>query len=240
MCEKVKKLMADLAEPFPIDQVGFKPAGKPTASNRVCVVAYIDARDVMDRLDQVVGAENWKAEPVWHEGGLVECRLSIRVNGEWIAKTDVGGESEQPDPHDKAKAAVSDALKRAAVHWGIGRYLYRLDDMWVDWDADKRRPKGKPQLPVWALPKPRIKEVKEVKEEPVDLQQLAAALAILAQAVPQGRDAFMAIAKNLSVAMKNAVGKERYAAYLLLAEANDDLRLAAGNTNGKHKAPAAN
>jgi hypothetical protein len=49
-------------------------------------------------------------------------------------KEDVGGQSEQPDEGDRRKAAFSDALKRAAVKFGIGRYLYRQKPQWVDWD----------------------------------------------------------------------------------------------------------
>src|SRR5262249_14174357 len=61
--------------------------------------------------------------------------------------TDVGGQSEQPDGGDRLKAAFSDALKRAAVKFGIGRYLYRLPSQWVDYDDKKRRFVRQPQLP---------------------------------------------------------------------------------------------
>src|SRR5262249_25660702 len=65
---------------------------------------------------------------------------------------DVGGPSEQPDEGDRRKAAVSDALKRAAVKFGLGRYLYRLPDIWVDYDPQRRRIIGQPPLPHYALP----------------------------------------------------------------------------------------
>jgi len=60
------------------------------------------------------------------------CRLRIKLGDRWISKTDVGSPSEQPDVGDRLKAAFSDALKRAAVKFGIGRYLYRLSAQWVD------------------------------------------------------------------------------------------------------------
>ncbi|MFQ3650102.1 MAG: Rad52/Rad22 family DNA repair protein, partial [Gemmataceae bacterium] len=78
--------------------------------------------------------------------GSVVCRLQIRVGDEWITKEDVGGPSEQPDEGDRRKAAFSDALKRAAVKFGIGRYLYRLKPQWVAYDPQKRRILGTPQL----------------------------------------------------------------------------------------------
>ena len=52
----------------------------------------------------------------------VVCRLFVRIGGDWVGKEDVGSPSEQPDDGDKRKASYSDALKRAAVKFGIGRY----------------------------------------------------------------------------------------------------------------------
>jgi hypothetical protein len=66
---------------------------------------------------------------------------------------DVGGQSEQPDEGDRRKAAFSDALKRAAVKFGIGRYLYRLPQIWCDYDPKKRQFVRPPTLPASALPK---------------------------------------------------------------------------------------
>jgi hypothetical protein len=53
------------------------------------------------------------------------------------------------------KAAFSDALKRAAVKFGVGRYLYRLPAQWVDYDPVKRQFARTPTLPPFALPKRR-------------------------------------------------------------------------------------
>ena len=66
---------------------------------------------------------------------------------------DVGGPSEQPDEGNRRKAAFSDALKRAAVKFGIGRYLYRLPSQWVDYDPQKRQFVRTPKLPPSALPR---------------------------------------------------------------------------------------
>lgn len=84
-------------------------------------VAYIDARDVMDLLDEVVGPENWSDE-FFEIGGKMFCRLSLKVNDTWISKQDVG----TPSNMDADKGEASDAFKRAAVKWGIGRFLYDL------------------------------------------------------------------------------------------------------------------
>jgi hypothetical protein len=96
------------------------------------------------------------------------CRLRLRIGDRWITKADVGSPSEQPDGGDRLKAAFSDALKRAAVKFGIGRYLYRLQAQWVDYDPVKKQFTQTPQLPAFALPKSaKPAEPKPAKREPV-------------------------------------------------------------------------
>ena len=60
------------------------------------------------------------------------------INGKAITHEDVGSESKQPNEGDRNKAAVSDAFKRAAVKFGVGRYLYRLGMKWVPYDEQMR------------------------------------------------------------------------------------------------------
>ena len=99
-----------------------------TSSKAQCV-AYIDARDVMDLLDLVVKPENWqdKYEVV---GDKFIAGIGIKIDNEWIWKWDTGtaGDFEQE------KSIFSDSFKRAAVKWGIGRFLYDLDFKWVNTD----------------------------------------------------------------------------------------------------------
>lgn len=127
-------------------------------------LAYITGRAVQDRLDAVLGGENWKVEyKEWAIGTPgVLCGLSLRLNGEWITKWDG---ADQPDT-EPMKGGLSNALKRAAVPWGIGRYLYDLPKTWADIRDDgvlKSELKDKqgnrewvnwnpPPLPAWAIP----------------------------------------------------------------------------------------
>ena len=144
-----EELAARLQEPFAPDEVRWKP--QTVKGNRALAIAYIDARLVMDRLDEVFGVGGWQTEYRETKEGVV-CRLSVRAGGEWVTHEDVGGESEQPDEGDRQKAAFSDSLKRVAVHLGVGRYLYRLPHQWLDYDPQKRQFVGAPRLPAWALP----------------------------------------------------------------------------------------
>lgn len=129
--------LAELAKPFPPERIKWRPAmqgvtreGKPWAKG----FAYLDARDVQDRLDHVVGPQNWQTEYEHGPSGGLLCRLSIRVNGEWITKADgaTNKGNDSKDPEMAIKGGLSDAFKRAAVHWGIGRYLYSMPDSFLE------------------------------------------------------------------------------------------------------------
>lgn len=138
-----------LAAPFSESEVKFKP--QTVRGNRALALAYVDARAIMDRLDAVVGVENWQDHYELLPDNSVMCRLRVRLGERWITKTDVGSPSEQPDGGDRLKAAFSDALKRTAVKFGIGRYLYRLPQQWADYDSTRKQFASPPSLPAWAM-----------------------------------------------------------------------------------------
>jgi hypothetical protein len=152
----VAKLTEALLSPFDPTEVKFKPA--VVSGNRALALAYVDSRTIQDRLDEVLGIAGWQDEYECLPDGSVVCRLRCKIGNEWITKTDVGGQSEQPDEGDRRKAAFSDALKRAAVKFGVGRYLYRLPQMWVDYDPQKRQFAKPPRLPAAALPRDKSHE----------------------------------------------------------------------------------
>ena len=91
------------------------------------VLLYKTARTDMDILDEVVGPENWQNE-FFDAGGKLFCRLTIRVDGEWISKSDCGVEGNVGEE----KSQASDARKRAGFAWGIGRELYNAPFIWLN------------------------------------------------------------------------------------------------------------
>lgn len=149
--EEMESLTEQLAAPFADDEVKFKPAA--VTGGRALALPYVDARAIQDRLDEVLGVAGWQDEYECLPDGSVVCRLRLRLGEEWITKMDVGGPSEQPDEGDRRKAAFSDALKRAAVKFGIGRYLYRQEAQWVDYDSQKKKFAKPPRLPASAQPR---------------------------------------------------------------------------------------
>lgn len=146
-----KIIMEALAAPFAARDVKFKPA--VVSGNRALALAYVDARVIQDRLDQVLGVDGWQDDYKCLEDGCVVCRLRLKLGTEWVSKVDVGSPSDQGDAGDRRKAAFSDALKRAAVKFGIGRYLYRFPAQWVDYDPYKKQFTQAPKLPAFAIVK---------------------------------------------------------------------------------------
>jgi hypothetical protein len=123
--------LRDLHEEFPRDRIEWRPQGSVSKNGSILALAYIDARDVMDRLDAVCGPENWQDSFVETPKGRVVCTLSILVGERWVSKSDGAGETQV----EGDKGAISDALKRAAVKWGVGRYLYSIKSPWVPCDT---------------------------------------------------------------------------------------------------------
>jgi len=111
-------LFAALAAPFEPSEV----KARSTAGRQL---HYITARTAMNRLDNVLGPENWWDEYSPHENSVL-CRLTIRLpDGSTLTKSDAGGYAGMADSGDDDKSGYSDAFKRAAVKFGVARYLYR-------------------------------------------------------------------------------------------------------------------
>ena len=154
-----------LADPFPAGDLEWRIQSCGKKGDRIwaLVLAYVDNRAIMDRLDEVCGPENWKNEfRPGPDGGIV-CGLSIRIVreggvAEWVTKWD-GAENTDVAA---VKGGLSGAMKRAGAQWSIGRFLYNLGESFAnvhpegayrgktkDGDTFKWDP---PQLPAWALP----------------------------------------------------------------------------------------
>lgn len=170
-----------LKEPFKPEEIEWRVsrAGEKDGKPWAFVLAYITARAVQDRLDDVCGQFNWTLEYREHLNQTI-CKISI-WDGEkkqWIFKE---GGSEQSD-FEAFKGGLSGSEKRAGVPWGIGRYLYNLTETFaiINQNGKHYQPadkKGKykafkwdaPQLPRWALPKDYKQEITPpVKTEPIE------------------------------------------------------------------------
>lgn len=146
-----KEIFAKLAEPFPPEEIEWRVGSTTGDKTRGIALAYITSRAAMDRFDEVLGPGHWKDEYRPGPDGGVLCGISININGEWVTKWD-GADNTQVE---SVKGGLSDAFKRAAYKWGVGRYLYGLENVWVAIEPAGKSFKLKttPTLPDWALPK---------------------------------------------------------------------------------------
>lgn len=161
--------LARLAEPFAPAELEWRVGSVAKSGKSAQLLVYITARAAMDRLDEVVGPERWEATyKTGASGGLI-CTVSVLCempdgSWRWVAKED-GAENTQVEA---VKGGMSDAFKRAAVKWGVGRYLYRMPSTWQEVRqgylsngvdgcniVQNRQHIGHclaPKLPAWALP----------------------------------------------------------------------------------------
>ncbi len=136
-----------LQDYFPPEDIEWKVGVVTKDRKRAMAMAYLTNRAIMDRLDEVCGPENWRNEFRPGPAGGVLCGISIRIHGEWITKWD-GSEN---TTFESVKGGLSTSMKRAAVQWGIGRYLYKLPAQWIPLD-ERGNFARQPQIPADFLP----------------------------------------------------------------------------------------
>lgn len=121
--------LSDVFDPSDIEwraqQTGVSQYGKPW----LLAIPYINNRAIQQRLDDVCGAGNWENtySPAPNGNGTL-CGISILINDRWVTKYD-GAENTDIEP---IKGGLSNSMKRAAVQWGIGRYLYQLEAQFAE------------------------------------------------------------------------------------------------------------
>lgn len=176
--------LKELAEPFPLEDIEWRVSRSGQSGKGIfcMVLAYITARAIQKRLDDVCGPAWWRNE----EPRMLDVNgkaafavgISIRIGDEWMTKWDVA----EPTNIEPAKGGFSGAMKRAGAQWGIGRYLYSLSETFAD--VAESQPQGgrnwtyarlsekhgggvfywkAPSLPGWALPKEPEHEINETE-----------------------------------------------------------------------------
>lgn len=119
-----------LRKPFPKDRLGIKIQSLSRQKDKAMLVAYLQHTDVQDRIEEV--DPTWTCEVLHEErtGDTVYVRMSMTLKG--VTRVNVG---EGGDP----KGAYSDAIKRCAMLFGVGRYLYDSETVWVTYDETRDR-----------------------------------------------------------------------------------------------------
>jgi len=133
---QLSDVMTGLNRPTPMEERRYRIGRVVNDKNgKATVLTYVDARYVMDVLDEICGADNWSNEFMEIKGNLF-CKITIAVAEEQeigkyfirqVSKMDVG----VPSNFESEKGEASDSFKRCAVHFGIGRDLYHVGTMYA-------------------------------------------------------------------------------------------------------------
>lgn len=158
-------LLRQLKEPFDPNFIKWRVGQVSKDKTKATALAYLDAREVYKRLDDVCGIGGWQSTIKEIAGGFI-CELSILIDGVWVTKSDAADFTDI----ESIKGGASSALKRAAAVWGVGRYLYYLPNKWVEIDQWKKL-KHIPSLPDWATPSHNIERWEDVLEMELSKQK---------------------------------------------------------------------
>lgn len=161
--QSAEVLLNQLKNPFNPKQLKWRVGATNKEKTKGIALAYIDSRDVMKRLDDVCGPDRWQSK-LTRTGDGFTCELGIKFNDEWVWKSNSAGDTKV----ESIKGGASDAFKRAAAVWGVGRYLYYLPNIWVELDEYKKL-KEIPELPDWAKTK-NVERWEDIAELETDLQ----------------------------------------------------------------------
>jgi hypothetical protein len=134
------ELHKELAKPFPARSVSWRAGVVSRDKRRAQALPFVDPRLYEDRLNRVCPGD-WSVHfRPWGEKRIV-CELT--VYGVTRAST---GEFDAGDRIAQGTAAEAQAFKRACSKFGLGRYLYEIPIVWVDYDEGRSRLSETPEL----------------------------------------------------------------------------------------------
>jgi len=113
--EQFEKGILQIQEKMFPDEVEWKTQTKPNDKSMCLIVPYLKKSTVHERFDKAFGPAGWQNTISKVDGGFL-CKISIRVEDQWITKEDGAGETQI----EGFKGGISDSLKRTANRWGLG------------------------------------------------------------------------------------------------------------------------
>lgn len=128
------KILTELSKPFHPSRITWKPGALTGKKDKALALAYADLRAYQNRLDEVCGLD-WSATYTpW--GDRIICHVTI--NGITRSST---GEADSASERNENSGSVAEAMafKRACAMFGLGRYLYNMPSLWVEYDAPNQR-----------------------------------------------------------------------------------------------------
>jgi hypothetical protein len=132
--ETMNYILDELSKPFHPSRVTWRPGALTGKKDKALALAYADLRAYQNRLDEVCGMDWSVSYTPW--GDRIICHLTI--NG--ITRSSTGEPDSDSERSEIAgTTAEAQAFKRACAMFGLGRYLYTLPSLWVEYDAPNQR-----------------------------------------------------------------------------------------------------
>jgi hypothetical protein len=139
MSEIKQTIEQRLQAPFRLSELEFRVQSKGVSNKGkpwCLVLTYVTNRAIQDRLDSVFGCMRWTNEFKDSKDGVVECGIGVysdlmkRIIWKWDGAGNPPARKGM-SAGDLIKGGRSMAMKRTAVQWGVGRYLYKLPASFV-------------------------------------------------------------------------------------------------------------
>lgn len=129
-----ENILTQLATPFHPSRITWKPGAINGKKDKALALAYADVRAYQNRLDEVCGLDWSVSYTPW--GDRIICHLTISG----VTRSSTGESDSQSERNETGgTSSEAQAFKRACAMFGLGRYLYSLPALWMDYDAPNQR-----------------------------------------------------------------------------------------------------
>lgn len=123
-----------LEAPLPLSAHDARAKGQNKDKTKTQYLIYIDQEGVIPLLNSIDPNWSWDVLSVHFDAKYVSVTGRLTIKG--VSRDGVGGNSpngaNSPVSEDTVKGAETDALKRAALRFGVGLYLRSAPTFWID------------------------------------------------------------------------------------------------------------
>lgn len=117
-----------LSAPFDEKTIGIKVQSFNKEKTKAMLVAYVQHTDVYARIEQIDPAWSFQVTSLQPIKDGVSVRGNMTIKGVTRENAGEGGDE---------KSAISDCIKRCAMLFGVGRYLYDSETVWVEYNDQR-------------------------------------------------------------------------------------------------------
>lgn len=156
-----QEILKELGKPFAVEKVQWRAGATTRDKKRAQALAYVEARDYEDRLNELLGGDWSVTFKPWGDTRLI-CELTVQN----VTRSSTGEfEDDKKNAIAEGTVAEAQAFKRACVKFGLGRYLYDIPVQWVDYDSERSKLLETPTLPARFTPQVELDNTPKLSAE---------------------------------------------------------------------------